>query len=371
MRGKLSSIFWGLIFIIAGGLILADRLSWIDFSQFSTNTWVYIFGAAGLVFLLGYFVSGFRNWGLLFPALILGSIGLTMWLSDRGVEGSILGMPILLAIAIPFYVGYLLDRKAWPLLIPAWVMTVIAFITWLGDKNQGPLIGALFMFAVTLPFLLVYLLDRSRWWALIPAWATFILGAVILISEHVDGNLVAALIMFGIALPFLVVYLRNRANRWALIPAMVLGAIGVIPLIASVTAGDWQGVIMMLLFAAIFYFIYFRWTVNWWAIIPAGVFSSIALTIFVSILLPENSTMAEGITRGVLLLGFGLTFGALWLLRSKYTTAWARWPALGLFLAAILAFVVGAEENLMWAIVLLVGGVALVVYALLRQKTTV
>ena len=35
-----------------GPQVLADRLGWIDFSQFSTNTWVYLFGAAGLVFLV-------------------------------------------------------------------------------------------------------------------------------------------------------------------------------------------------------------------------------------------------------------------------------------------------------------------------------
>ncbi len=137
MKGRVSSIFWGILFILAGAALLADRMGWINFSLFSTNTWVYLFAAAGLIFLVGYFISGFRKWGLLFPALVLIAISLTIWLGDHGFTGSYVGMPILLAVAIPFYVGFLLDRKAWGLLIPAWVMTVIAIVTLLADWSKA------------------------------------------------------------------------------------------------------------------------------------------------------------------------------------------------------------------------------------------
>jgi len=371
MKGKVSSIFWGILFILAGGALLADRLGWIDFSLFSNNTWVYVFGAAGLIFLLGYFLSGFRNWGLLFPALILAAIGLTIWMSDRGLTGSYIGMPILLAIAIPFYIGFLLDRKAWGLLIPAWVLTISAIVTLLADTTEGTLIGALFMFAIAIPFLIVYFLNRAHWWALIPAWVMLVIGTVTLLSEHVDGNLIGALVMYGIALPFLVVYLTNRAQKWALIPAAIMGVIGTIPLLASVVGGDWMGMAVMLLFSAVFFFVYFRWPVNWWAIIPAGVFASIGLVVFLGIVLPGNNPILQGVFTGTLLLGFGLTFGALWLLRAKYSTAWASYPAIGLFVAALLAFVFGSNSNLFWAIALLTVGVVLVVYSFLRKRTTI
>ena len=368
MKGKVSSIFWGVLFILAGGALLADRLGWINFSLFSTNTWVYIFAAAGLIFLLGYFVNGFRMWGLLFPALIFAAIGVTIWMSDNGLTRSYVGMPILLSIAVPFYVGFILDRKNWGLLIPAWVMTVLAFVTLTADSVNGNLIGALFLYAVAAPFLVVFLMNRSRWWALIPAWVMFILGTITILSNHIDGNLIGALFLYAVAVPFLVVYLMNRTRRWALIPAVVIAFVGTIPLLAGVVGGDWMGVAIMLLFSAPFFFVYFRWNENWWALIPAGIFVSIAVVVFLGILLPKNQPVFQGILTGALLLGFGLTFGALWKMRETRPTAWARYPAIGLLIAAVLAFVFGGNSNLFWAIALLAGGVVLVVYSLLRNK---
>ena len=367
MKRNVSSIFWGLLFILAGGALLADRMGWINFSLFSTNTWVYIFAAAGLVFLLGYFVNGFRKWGLLFPALIFEAISLTMWMADRGMTGSYVGMPILLGVAVPFYVGFALERKR-GLLIPAWVLTILAFITLAADRINGNLIGALFLYAVAAPFLVVYLLDRSRWWALIPAWVMFILGTITLLSDHVNGNLIGALFLYAVALPFLVVYLTDRARRWALIPAVALAFVGTIPLLAGIFGGDWMGAAVMLLFSAPFFFVYFRWKEAWWALIPAGIFVSIAVVVLLGMLVPENQPVFQGILTGVLLLGFGLTFGILWLLRGTRPTAWARYPAIGLLVAAVLAFIFGGNSNLFWAIAILAAGAALVVYSLFRKR---
>ena len=73
-----------------------------------------------------------------------------------------------------------------------------------------------------------------------------------------------------------------------------------------------------------------------------GILPELGETLLLGILLPENNPIVEGILTGVLLLGFGLTFGALWLLREKHTTAWARYPAIGLLVAAVLAFIFGS-----------------------------
>jgi hypothetical protein len=368
MKRNIASIFGGVLLVLAGVALLADQMGWIKFSLFSTNTWVYIFGGLSLIFLLVYFLSGLREWGWLFPALILGSIGLTIWMADRGLGGSYLGMPILFSIAIPFFVGFAFNRKAWGLLIPAWVMTVLAFITLAADQVNENLIGALFLYAVAVPFLVVFLLNRARWWALIPAWVTFILGTITLLADHVDGNLIGALFLYAVALPFLVVYLMDRRRRWALIPAAATAVVGTIPLLASVIGGDWMGAAVMLLFAAPFLFVFFRWPEQWWALIPAGIFASIAVVVILSIILPKNQVVIEGLLRGVLLLGFGLTFGILWLLRQNRPTAWARIPAIILFIAAVVAALTGSNSNLLWAAVLLVGGVVLVVYSFLRKK---
>ena len=368
MKRNVSSIFWGLLFILAGAALLADRMGWVNFSLFSTNTWVYIFTGLSLVFFISYFVNGLRHWGWLFPALIFAAISLTIWMSDHALTGSYVGMPILLSIAIPFYVGFALNRRAWGLLIPAWVLTVLALVTLTAELVEGSLIGALFLYAVAAPFLIVYLLDRTRWWALISAWVMFVLGTITLLSDHVDGNLVGALFLFAVALPFLVVYLMDRTRRWALIPAVAIALVGTIPLLASVTSGDWIGALVMLLFSAPFFFVYFRWPEQWWALIPAGVFASIGLVVILGMLVPQDQPIIEGLLNGVLLLGFGLTFGALWLLRGSRPTAWARYPAIGLFIAAALAGLSGGISAMFWAAALLVGGIVLVVYSLLRKK---
>jgi hypothetical protein len=368
MKRNVSSVIWGLLLILFGGAVLADQMGWVNFNLISPDTWVYVFAGLSLIFLLSYFLNGLSKWGWLFPALILGSVSLTIWMADRGLDGSYIGMPILLSIAIPFFVGFAFNPKAWGLLIPAWVMTVLAFVTLAADQVNGNLVGALFLYAVAVPFLVVYLMKRSRWWALIPAWVMFILGTIALLSGHVDGNLIGALFLYAVALPFLVVYLSDRTRRWALIPAAATALVGTIPLLSTVVGGDWLGAAVMLLFSAAFFFVYFRWSEHWWALIPAGVFASIGVVVLLGMFVPQNQPIFEGLMNAVLLLGLGLTFGALWLLRGTRPTAWARYPAIGLFIAALVAGFSGGNSNLFWAVALLVGGVVLVVYSYMRKS---
>ena len=367
MKRNTSNIFWGVLLILAGAALLTDRMGWVNFRLFSTNTWVYIFAGLGLVFLLGYFINGLQKWGWLFPALICAAISLTIWMSDREMHSALVGMPILLSLALPFYVGFAFNRKTWGLLIPAWVMTVLAFVALTADRVEGSLSGALFLFAVAAPFLLVYLLNRARWWALIPAWVMFILGTITLLSAHVNGNLIGALFLYAVALPFLLVYLRDRTRRWALIPAIAVGLVGTIPLLASLVGGDWMGAAVMFLFSLPFFFVYFRWPENWWALIPAGVFASLGLVVVLGILLPDRP-FTQGLLSGLLLLGLGLTFGALWLLRKSRSTAWAIYPAVGLLAAALLVGLSAGNSNLVWAAALLAAGIVLVLYTFLRRK---
>ena len=368
MKGRSSSIIWGILFLLAGGALLADRMGWIDFNRFSTNTWVYVFAAASLLFLLGYFLNGVRNWGWLFPTLIFAAVSLTIWMGDRGLTGAYVGMPVQLAVAIPFYVGFALNRKAWGLLIPAWVLTVTAFVTLVSEQVAGTLIGAVMLYAIAAPFLVVFLMNRTRWWALIPAWVTFILGTITLLTDHVNGNLIGALFLYAVALPFLVVYLTNRARRWALIPAAAVALIGTIPLLSAVVGGDAMGAVVMLLFSAPFFYVYYRWKEHWWALIPAGVFATLAVVVVLGMIVPENQPVFQGILTGVLLLGIGLTFGWLWLRRASHPTAWARFPAIGLLAAAVLACFLGSNNNLLWAILLMLAGILLVAYNFLRKK---
>ena len=106
-----------------------------------------------------------------------------------------------------------------------------------------------------------------------------------------------------------------------------------------------MGALVMFLMAAIFFFVYFRWKENWWALIPAGIFASIGVEALLGMLVPINQPFFEGLLTGILLLGFGLTFGALWFQHACLPTAWARFPAIGLIVAAVLAFFIGGNSN--------------------------
>jgi hypothetical protein len=363
-----SNLFWGIALILLSAALLADRLGIIDFQAISDNGWVYIFGGAAVLFLLAYILSGLKRWGWLFPALISAALSLTILLATRDITGPFLGAPILIAIAVPFYVGYLIDRKSWGLLIPAWVMTVLTIITLMAEQVQGTLIGALFLFSIALPFLIVFLSDRSRQWALIPTWVLFVLGLVSLLTDHASANLVGAMFMYAVALPFLVVYLLNPTRRWALIPAAVIAVIGTFPLLGMFIGGDIMGLAVMILFALPFFFVYFRWKGNWWALIPAGIFTSIGVVVLVSMFIPENQDIWSGILTGILLLGFGVTFGVLWLLRRSQPTDWAKYPTVGLLAASLLAFILGRNLENYWAIVLLAVGILMVVTSFLPKK---
>jgi hypothetical protein len=325
-KPNLASVFWGLALILAGGVFLAQTLGWIDLDGLSTQTWMIIFAAASLLFLVTYLLDGWRKWGWLFPVLIFAALALTLWMALAEVESSIIGAPILLAIALPFLAAFLIDR-------------------------------------------------RRHWWALIPFWVMFVITLIVAFAESINGNFIGALVLYSIGLPFLVVYLVRRSRRWALIPAAVMLIIGTIPLTAGLFEsiplfrGINPGLVPMVLFALPFYVVTFRWKSQWWALIPAGIFTSIALVVALTPLFPENAYEDQNpILTGVLLLGFGLTFGLLWLRRRAQPTDWAKYPAAGLLAAGLLAVALGDIFLTWWPIALVVVGLILIGVSLVRTK---
>lgn len=324
MKANIIKILWGIVLITLGGLSLADKLGYLNFELMTNLGWAIIFAVISAVFFLSYFLSGVRNWGWLFPGLIFAALALTIEMILENRAESIFVIPILLSIAIPFYVGYFLDRKHWGLLIPAWILTVVSVIPALSESANSDLLGALFLFAIALPFLVIYLFGRQR--------------------------------------------------KWALITGIVLAFIGLLPLLGSILPDDIAGPVVMFLFALVFLIVYFIFKKSWWALIPAGVFSSIGVVALLNILLPNNvyfriGELEFGIYTSVLLLGFALTFGVLWLLRGSQPTAWAKYPAIGLLIASILAlFMWKTLSDLVPAIALLVIGVAMILGAVLKRR---
>lgn len=311
MNLKRANAVWAIVLIGLGGLLLAQNFGYLD--ELSWQVWAAIFAGLSVLFLVTYLLSGIRNWGWLFPALILGALAGMLVMGMTGRASAALVSPLMLAIGAPFVVAFALSpRENWWALIPAWVMGVLGGLMLVVDRAAGELIGALLMFAVGAPFLIAYLINRSRWWALIPGGVLVAMGLVILLSTRATGQVIGTLVLLLIALPFLAVYAAGPDK-------------------------------------------------NWWALIPAGVLASVALLVFLAAG-RDVSPEAGARLSGVLFLGSAVTFSLLWLQRATAPTAWAIYPAGALAALALLAFVLGSRLEVAWPLVLI--GVGLLLLAL-------
>ena len=74
----------------------------------------------------------------------------------------------MLAIAAPFFLLWLRDRRQWAFLIPAYVLAAVALVIPLSDAMPSEVLGTYVMWVVGLPFIVAFLLNREQWGLLIP-----------------------------------------------------------------------------------------------------------------------------------------------------------------------------------------------------------
>jgi hypothetical protein len=317
MKAKWLNVVWGIILILAGGIFLTQNLGWVKLE--SLQFWMLVFAGISLLCFASYFINGTDQWGWLFPGFIFAGVASTMFLADSGVGEAWVGAPVLAGVGLPFLVTYLLDRK-------------------------------------------------ENWWALIPTWVMGVLALITVIVDAVPGEVIGALVLFSIALPFLVVYLTDRTRRWALIPAFVLAAIGMIPLLAMSAAGNVVGAFVLFVIAAPFFIVYLWRRQNWWAIIPAGILTTLALVSLFSDV--ENISTRQANWIGALLFaGVAATFGFLWLQRKNANTDWAKYPAAGLAIVAVLTIIFGPQQQFMFPTILIISGLAILLYTLRKSAS--
>ncbi len=176
-----------------------------------------------------------------------------------------------------------------------------------------------------LGFVFGYLNKRSDWWRLIPAFTFFAVAAVIFLSTRgVAATWVAATLLLGIALAFPVIYLSDREERW-------------------------------------------------WALIPFGSVMVMAVVILLSAR-PETSTALLG---AVLFGGMSLVFFLIYALaRERQRFAWALVPTAALGVMALVALAAHvpqaapalAESAQLWPSLVVLAGLLLLGYALLRSR---
>jgi hypothetical protein len=317
-KEKYVGIFWGAVLIIVGVAYLI-----MGAKSLSINDPVLglaIFAPVAALFFVSYYLSGPQKWGWLFPACIFTGLSVMMLIlmAVKGDVGAIIAMPVLLGVGVPFFVAYFLNRSRWGLLIPGYVMVVLAVLMAFVDSIPGEWFAGGFMLAAALPFLVVYLANRSRRWALIPFFTIAIAGLIPLLTTVFQGQNLGGVINLIIGVPFLIVYFLSARNWWALIPAGILitAAVGII-----VSGGSFAG----------------DYSFN------------------------DVDRMGR-VVAVVMFTGWALTFLLLWLRRASAPTAWAIYVAVALAFLAIVTVIGGSQAvNITWPIILIAAG-GLMVY---------
>src|SRR5215204_6932868 len=184
MNVNKSSLFWGLLLMIGGGVALTQQFGYMD--QLPNSAWMWVFALISLVALISYITSGFKEWGWLFPAGIFGGLAVTVALATNNVDNAAVGSPLFFGLLIPFAAAYLTDRtRNWWALIPSGVMLFLALTTLLVDSAGGEWIGSMFLFLIGLSFFIVYFNNRTRTWALLVA---YILGVLSIAPSMASGG---------------------------------------------------------------------------------------------------------------------------------------------------------------------------------------
>jgi hypothetical protein len=315
MKVNKSSLFWGLLLIIGGGVALAQQLGYMD--QLPDSAWMWVFALISLVGLVSYITSGFKEWGWLFPAGIFGGLAVIVALATSGYDNAAIGSPLFFGLLIPFAAAYLTDRT-------------------------------------------------RNWWALIPGGIMLFLAVVTLLVDNVGGEWIGSLFLFLIALSFLIVYFSNRTRSWALLVAYILGVLSIAPALSS-GGGDtaaYFGPVFLFAIALPFFVIYFRSTENWWAIIPAGVMTTLSIIATLGIAGWIKDAQTGGYSNAILMGGLAATFAVVWLRNAR---AWARIVTIILAVLAIVSVFFVSYYEMFWPIAIILAG-GYLLYTAMRPK---
>jgi hypothetical protein len=315
MNSNKSGLFWGVLLVGAGLLALARQMGYID--QVPDSMWIWIFALVSLLALLSYGLSGWKQWGWLFPAGVFGGLAVTIALAINHVDSAAVGSPLFFGLLIPFGAAYLTDRT-------------------------------------------------RNWWALIPGGVMLFLALTTLTVDSIGGEWIGSLFLFLIGLSFLVVYLNNRTRTWALLVAYILGVLSLAPAMAS-GGGDtaaYFGSVFFLAIAVPFFILYFRSNENWWAIIPAGVTTVLAVITALAIAGWIRNANQGGYANALLIGGLAVTFAVVWLRHNK---PWAKIVAIVLAAVAVASVFFVSSYEIFWPIAIILGG-AYLLYTALRPK---
>jgi hypothetical protein len=213
MKLLTSKIFWGIVLVVGGLLLLLDT-----FGVFEGGAlfWTIIAGFAGILFI-SFFITNRDHWWALIPGVIFLStavaIGLNEYLPGFN-EKDLTGAVIMGGIAVSFLSVYLAERSNWWAIIPAGILTTIIVVAFLDIRASEVATGGIFFLGLGLTFMIVAVLPTSQGrmkWAWIPAGILGIFGLLLLMTAEYLINYIwpSALILTGL---FFIVRALFRKN---------------------------------------------------------------------------------------------------------------------------------------------------------------
>lgn len=172
----------GTLLIVAGGLGILQAFGFLQ--NASDIFWGLVFLAAGGVFLY-MFAGGFASgqWWAVIPGLVLAGIGVLILLPDSLDD---LGGGVFLgAIGLSFWLIYFSGRERWWAIIPGGVLFTLALVAILPSQLFGGTdSGGVFFLGLATTFLLVAILADMRW-AYWPAGALGVFGVFLFFQSQI------------------------------------------------------------------------------------------------------------------------------------------------------------------------------------------
>lgn len=212
MKLLTSKMFWGLMLVVGGLILLLEQLDIIEGSEIF---WMVVSAIAALLFLLA-LVTNRDAWWAAIPGIGLLAVALSLGLDAfTSVSGEIIGAIIMGGIGLSFLIVYLIQRVHWWAIIPGGVLITLAIVAGMEGGDPGPVSGAIFFAGLGLTFALVAVLPNKfgrMTWAWIPGGILLLLAVLIFAGIESIFNYIWPVVLIIVGLFFLWRALLSRKS---------------------------------------------------------------------------------------------------------------------------------------------------------------
>jgi hypothetical protein len=205
VKTKLSPLFWGILLIIIGTLILLQTLNVLRFAV--TIIWMALFAVGGIGFL-SFYIADRQHWWALIPGPVLLAISAVILLGETApqFESAIGGTLVVGAIAVSFLLIYALHPGFWWALIPGGVMASVTLVTLIDALNVPIDGGIIVLLGIGLTFVLLSFVRTEEgermWWALIPGGIMLLIGLFVAAEQVALAGYVLPAVLLIVGLYF-------------------------------------------------------------------------------------------------------------------------------------------------------------------------